>query len=80
MRFGDCKIFNLNCLVLAVFLIFGYSPAFSSEESEQGSEVPGTAWEDYPAYEEIPETSFSASFSCDGRVGGYGHADPETMY
>ena len=59
---------------------------FTSRRSHRGARaltplldnpaIPGTAGEDYPVYNEIPETSFS----CDGRMDGdiYGDPGPES--
>ncbi|XP_040581098.1 uncharacterized protein [Lepeophtheirus salmonis] len=45
----------------------------AGENGEGESPIPGVPGEDYPIYNEVPETSFS----CEGRVEGGYYADPE---
>ncbi|XP_071750078.1 uncharacterized protein [Lepeophtheirus salmonis] len=47
--------------------------AAAAGNGEGESFIPGIAGEDYPIYNEIPETSFS----CEGRIEGGYYADPE---
>ncbi|XP_040582479.1 uncharacterized protein [Lepeophtheirus salmonis] len=51
----------------------GSGDAAAGGNGEGESPIPGVPGEDYPIYNEVPETSFS----CEGQVEGGYYADPE---